>query len=121
MMGAPDYHMGGKIGGSAPEEIRPRRAFTPELEVTMRSALHMWFLLDRPQYDDREDMNLFNQPDAVYGARQGRDFIREITASRNPHKESRAERDAYRSRHREGTFPIKETAGKLAIQARGSI
>ena len=84
----------------------------------MRTALRMWFLLDRPQYGDQGDFEFFGQSDAVYYERQCRAVIREINAPRNFHKASRVDGDAYRPRLRGSTFPIEESADKTVCRAR---
>ena len=87
-----DYRLGMKKGVATPKENFPHREFTQELAKTMRSAMRLWRFLDHPQYADFDDLALVDNSDLVYYARQGRDFIREINVSQNPHRPSRAER-----------------------------
>ena len=86
----------------------------------MRTALHMWFSLDRPQYD-QDALDLFGKSDAVYYARQRSDVAREIIASRDPHKASRLERDGYRSRLRDRAALKENLHGRWRVTRANSI
>ena len=74
------------------EKSEPVPEFTPELRKTMRTALRLWFLLDRPQYADEVDMELYQEGEPVLYARQGRDCVREINVAQNFHRANRSER-----------------------------
>ena len=77
----------------------------------MRTALRLRSLLGHPQYDGRGDADIFSESDPVYYARQGRDLIRGVNASRNSHRPSRSGRNSYRQRQKEGDLPRDEKKG----------
>ena len=103
-----EFHVGGKSSEAASSNKPPAPEVTPEIMGLVRRALHLWFLLDHPKYDEGEDIALFQEKDVVHYAQQGRDFVRALNATGNFHKASRAERYAYRSRLKEGTVPRDE-------------
>ena len=111
-------HVGGKKGGGeSPKIHHGKRQVTLEADQAMRTALRLWFPLDRPQYADKDDLELFAEPDPVYYARQGRGFAKEMNVAKSPHMASRKERDAYRSRLREGKAPRDTKTGRCLCQA----
>ena len=101
----------GKVGGP-PKIHHGKREVTSEVDRTMRTAFHLWFLLDLPQYADKDDLELFTEPDPVYYARQGMDFANEMNVAKSPHMASREERDAYRPMLREGKDPRDTKTGR---------
>ena len=103
-----EFHIGGDCSEAAPPKTKHVPEVTPELLDIVRRALHLWFLLDHPQYDERGDLSLFQEKEVVNYAQQGRDFAKELNVTGNSHKASRKERYAYRSRLKEGTVPRDE-------------
>ena len=82
----------------------------------MQKALHFRFLLDHPQYADRKDLELFQDADIIYYAKQGRDWAREVNVTINFHNAKRSERNSYRSRLKEMKVPRDEQTGRCLCQ-----
>ena len=114
---AGDFNAGGANGCVTPQIRHPMREVALELKHAMRTAWRLWFLLGRPQYAEREDLDLFLDPEPVYYARHGRGYGLETNAAKSFHMENRNGGDAYRSRLREGDVPRVAETGRCSRQA----
>ena len=111
-----DFHVGGKKG-PAPKVNHHKIEVTLEVEKVVRAAVHLWFLLDHPQYADSKDLKLSLETESVSYSAQGRDFAKELNATGSFYRANRKGRDAYRSRVKEGTVPRNADTGKSVTQA----
>ena len=115
---AATFRIGGKKkkdGSTQPQSSFPDTRNLPPVEITellaqdIRSAVHLWQLLDSPEHTDPEDLRWFNNQNAVCYARQGRKFSSELLALGNFKQARNSQRSWECSQTRIAGFSSSET------------
>ena len=106
ILGRREFRVGGKRAkGPHPVAKFPNRDASSKVVAIARRALQLWFLLDRPETADKEDLLLFiDDCDAKFYGRRGRRFAQELLSTQSFYHDIRAGRGYNRVRSKKGTI-----------------